>query len=240
MRIRLSLTICVLSSTAGLAGGADAFENLNFESAVITPVGGDIYQRVVFEDALPGWTGQVGGVTENLALFNNRFLDSAGIGLQGPGSLSPVFQGNDMATLMAGGRLGSEEWVDASLVQTGLVPADARSLRFAASLSGAPGSSFEVSLGGQALPLQVLETTDTYRYYGIDVSLLAGEISTLAFTVHPVPGVGGGYLELDAIRFSPLAVPEPDTFWLAISGALVVLLFRRPSRRSCLNQDRAP
>ncbi|MCP5523380.1 MAG: hypothetical protein H7A46_17735 [Verrucomicrobiales bacterium] len=238
----LILVGCLAAPLPGKAaerGGADtmitaevpelAFRNLNFESAVITPVAGDPYQRVVSQDALPGWTGQVGGETEDLALFNNRFLDSAGIGVQGPGSLTPVVQGSYMATLMAGLRLdGLEgaEWVDASLLQTGRVPGDARSLRFSASLSGAPGSSFEVSLGGQALALQVLETSDTYQTYGADISLLAGEVSTLAFTVHPAPLLGSGYLELDAIRFSPLPVPEPDTVWLGLMGTLVLLLRR--------------
>ena len=54
-----------------VVSGQPAFTNLNFESAVLIPQSGDPYYRVQFAAAFPGWTAYVGGVPQNLALYNN-------------------------------------------------------------------------------------------------------------------------------------------------------------------------
>jgi hypothetical protein len=47
------------------------FQNLGFESASFVPIPGDLYKRVEFAAAFPGWSCRYqGGIQENAALSN--------------------------------------------------------------------------------------------------------------------------------------------------------------------------
>src|SRR6266404_5949773 len=112
MKIRSGIYfVVVLLSPLGSVFG-QPFTNLSFESAVLVPVPGDNYRRVEFGAAFPGWIGYVGGVQESVALTNNMFLNSSGIGLINRGwpyggAIGGPIAGNFTAFLQAGFRLFS-------------------------------------------------------------------------------------------------------------------------------------
>ena len=66
------------------------FQNLNFESAQIppnTPPG-----SLPISQALPGWSGYIGGNPVTTVDYNSIGLGIADIILEGPGSLEPVLR----------------------------------------------------------------------------------------------------------------------------------------------------
>jgi hypothetical protein len=215
---------------------AQGFVNLNFESASLVPVPGDIYNRVQFAQAFPGWTGTVGGVQQTLALYDGVFLDSAGISIIDhnwtpyiPSSLG-LIQGNYTAILQSGLTLASNpQPADTTLSQTALIPIGTQSLLFKAHAD--VYSYFIVTLGGQTLSLTPLSTGTNYTLYGANVSSWAGQTAQLAFTVLAQnPHIYDEYVSLDAIQFSTQSIPEPSAFALAALGALFLGFSRRKSR----------
>ena len=115
-----------------------------------------------------------------------------------------------------------------TLSQTGLVPADARSITF----STAPNrSDAVVTLNGVPIPLV---QTGFGRLAG-NIATFAGTEAQLTFSTTGTPGPGGGagwWLYFDDVQFSPTAVPEPDIFALSALGTL--LGWRILGRRRCL------
>ncbi len=133
---------------------AQAFQDLDFESAILVPIPSDSFNRVDFGLDLPGWSGFSGTNQLNAALYHNFFLDSTGIGINDSGSPSfggGVIQGNYSVFLEAGNSASGPPSgpANASLTQAGLVPAGTKSLSFLAITNGA----FMVSLGGVTLNL---------------------------------------------------------------------------------------
>ena len=59
----------------------NGFTNLDFESGTNVLISGADYQEIEFAAAFPGWVGYLGTNATDGALYNNAFLDSAGIGL---------------------------------------------------------------------------------------------------------------------------------------------------------------
>ena len=217
-------------------GSSQGFVNLNFESASLVPVPGDPYGSVQYPQAFPGWTETVvGGISTN-ALYNNVFLDSAGITIIDhnwtnvsyiPGGL---IQGNYTAILQSG--LGyttnGAAPADISLSQTGQVPVGTQSLQFKIYEDFDSRGAFAVTLGGQTLFLTSLGTGANYTLYGANVSEWAGQTVPLAFTVFGEnPHQNDEYLYLDAIQFSTQSIPEPSELALAALGALLLGLRRR-------------
>ncbi len=117
--------------------------------------------------------------------------------------------------------------IGASVSQSGLIPANAQSVRFR---TPANGSIISVSLGGQPLSLVSLAQTLNYRVYGADISPFAGQVQTLTFAVQ---AGRSGAQNFDSVGFSPLAVPEPGTVSLLSTGLLFLCWGRRrPNHRS--------
>lgn len=208
------------------AHGQGSFQNLGFESAVIVPIPGDLYARVQFSEALPGWTGYVGGVQQSAAHHNNMFLDSSGIAIIGAGwPYGGRIQGAFTVALQAGLDLGTLAVTDTSLAQTGLIPSSTQTLRFRAKQGGGlfgsgPGDLI-VSVDGQILSLSPLGSGPNYMSYGADIHSWAGQTVEVRFTATGVtPHVGNNNWFLDSIAFSDQAVPEPGVFTLFGLGAL--------------------
>ncbi|MEO6182618.1 MAG: hypothetical protein ABIP71_05880 [Verrucomicrobiota bacterium] len=205
-------------------GFSQGFVNLGFESAVITPIPNDGYQRVQFAAALPGWTGRSGSNIESAALYNNLYLDSTGIGIHGTNSpYAPVISGKYSVYLQARWALNQPPLLaEASLSQTGLVPLDSQSLRFRGG-----GNNFYVSLNGQTLSLMPMGIDTTgFTFYGADVTMFSGNMCELRFTAAPT---GQTYFDraslyFDSISFSSQAVPEPTTMVMALIGAFLLNL----------------
>ena len=68
---------------------------------------------------------------------------------------------------------------DASILQTGLVPAGTQSMRFKAGNGFGP---LAVSLGGQGIPIFAVQTGPDYNVYAGDASAFGGQIVELQFS----------------------------------------------------------
>lgn len=200
-----------------------AFQNLGFESAsFLGPPPDPVYGRYYASNAIPGWSAYVGATPDNLVLYNNLFLDSAGIAVIDANA--PL--GLSSARILGTFTLGLEGGIpipfggpgSASIAQMGFVPSDTRSLRFFA--QGTP-DSFGVSLGGENLPLVPLSSGANYTIYGADLTGFAGQMAELRFTAFPRSVVW-----LDGITFAPTPVPEPTEVLLVAFGLAAVALVK--------------
>jgi hypothetical protein len=193
-----------LSSFQSLQG---TFQDLDFESAATVPVPGDGYGRIQFTPAFPGWIGYSGTNQATLALFNNIFLDSAGIGLQ-TNYAGSGFDGKYYATIEAGFSLTARplEAVSSYLSQTGFIPNNARSIQFKANIYNL--ALVAVTLNGQPLYLWTLTTSQGTFFQG-DVTPFSGTTAELRFTVLPIPPPQPAItiLRLDSISFSSRPAP---------------------------------
>jgi hypothetical protein len=213
MRFRpLAYSVVASSALLQWASGQD-FTNLEFDSAVVVPIGGSVIE---FSPAFPGWTGYIGTNVATEAIYNEIYLDSSGISLYGDPAV-PIFE----ATLQAGYLLNAPGIsVDTTLSQTGLIPAGTQSLLFDGSFDG-QANGFAVTLNGQTLSLVPLSTDSSFTVYGASINAWAGQTATLAFTVFPQqPHTGDNYLTLSDIQFSDSPVPEPSVFVLFVLSSL--------------------
>jgi len=212
------------------AAQGQGFRNLGFEAATIVPAsGGDPWERVQFAPALPWWTGYVGGEKQSLAIYNDLFLGSAGIGLVSADSLSGVIDGDYTAVLQAGISLATGMSADATLSQVGQVPLDTKSLWFNGFLDF---GSFKVSMDGEIVAVQKVSHTGAYSTYAADVQGWAGQSTELSFTaIADDPGGIPTLFYLDSIRFSGDPVPEPSTLALLGTGSAALTLILRRCRK---------
>jgi hypothetical protein len=188
MKWRSLLAVAGALALATPALGQGTFQNLGFEAAQLVFVG--FTREIAVTNALPGWAAwsegnQLTTVPYNLAAGVPR------VGLYG--SNSYVLSGSFGIFLSASG----------TVTQTGLVPADSQSLRFKASWRIV---SPVISLGGQELPLVLLDEASNYSLYGVDVTGFAGQAATLSFAA-PLTGTR---ILIDDIAFSPEPIPEPS------------------------------
>ncbi len=206
--VRLSAALAALLTWAG-AAGQGTFINLNFENP-IPPLVPDGSGTVPITNALPGWTGYIGGVEQSRVFYNTVSLGAAAISLQGPGSPYQPFEGDYFVRL----QVGFDRLTVPALAQLGTVLSTAESVRFYGT------GSLSVSFAGEQIPLSPLGSTSAYTVYGGDISSFAGQSGWLRFE---------GYGLLDDIFFSDQRVPEPGV--LALSGLGVLLLGWRVLRR---------
>ena len=202
------------------------FANLDFESAGLTPVPpGQFGGKVSSLAAIPDWTGFLGATQVTPVLQNNLTLGNASIDILGPDwNGGGVIEGQYTVVLQPGfDPFGSGQNVSASISQSGLVPVGAQSLQFKAQTY----SSFSVSLGGQTLSLVPLGTGANYTLYGAGISSFAGQGETLTITALAAPNTADYF---DSIAFSPLAVPEPNSFVLFAVGGLLLAWRCRKAR----------
>ena len=219
--------------TAYLSQAQGTFQNLDFESASVIPIPGDTFNRIQFNPAFLGWTGSVGGVQQNAVLYNNAFLDTSAIGIldqaadNAPNPLvhGRIIQGSYTALLMAG--IGG----DTTLVQTGLIPVNAQSLRFSAYSYSLNPVTFGVTLGGQNLSLMPIQNGPRSIVYGADIQAFAGQTVAMAFTTFAQqPHVSNNYFFLDSIQFSTEPIPEPGAGMIFLLG-LGAMAFSKTCRR---------
>ena len=193
--------------------GQGTFQNLDFEAAkLVFLVPGEPF--IATSNALPGWTATYGSSELTAVPYG-----PAGImGLVGKSDFGGAIDGNFSASISGG-----------AISQTGLVPADARSLQFKVRSSGAaPNEGVEVWLGGESLPLVGLAAPRGYFLVGADISSFAGQTETLSFS--------GGSRALDDIAFWPQIVREPGGAALFLLGVGMLTSVRR---RGCSPPRRA-
>jgi hypothetical protein len=228
--VLISLTLILRPSTPTM--GAQ-FTNFNFESANLPfiPRGefGD-YQPISL--AMPGWQAFAGTNPLPDILHNDLTLGTAAISIFGPDWDGAAYEGQYDIFLRPGAFGFPGTSVDMSILQTGLIPAGAQSLRFlgaVASITPTTQLRFGVLVNDQLLDTVVLESGPEYSTFGVDVSAYSGQESTLKITAFSIPGVFNG-LAVDAFSFSPEAVPEPGT-WALLGLGLVALACRLKRQR---------
>lgn len=173
-------------------------------------------------------------------LHNNSFLGTPAVGLLGPGwtNYPPVIEGS-YSSLLQAGAYPTAGPASAAIAQTGLVPLDAKSVRFAAqAFLGGALDLLRLYVGGQSISLLPLLTNGSYTVYGGDVSPFAGQIEELRIAALPGDLANGNFV-IDSIQFSPTDVPEPGTLVVCSLGALLLLrrlrhrCTPRPPRQHC-------
>ncbi len=178
--------LCSLATFTHSVIAQGTFQNLDFEEA--NPVVSSPAPFYTTTSCFPGWACYLGETPVTLVTYDAEALGDANISLMGLNDSygPPALQGQYMIDIQAGANpntapLGYEA---ASISQTGLVPADASSLQFAA-VGGPP----TLSLGGDSLTLFPLNSGSTgwgyggnYTIYGVDVAPFAGRVETLTIT----------------------------------------------------------
>jgi hypothetical protein len=219
MKAAIAIVIFAYSSTL-LAQGT--FQDLNFEQAAIVPLGTGISAGSAF----PGWQEFYGSIPTSVVSYDAATIGAANIAIVDDKSGYVPFQGNYMAFLEGATTPGLSTSV--TLSQTGMVPTGIESIQLDA--NQAPGSSFVVSLDGDAVNMVPLESYSGYTLYGGNVSAWSGQNATLSITELPPSNqqFSPTLLQLDDISFSPTAViPEPSPLVLTGLGGLLIALYRR-------------
>jgi hypothetical protein len=207
------------------AGNSQGFVNLNFESTTLASNGTP--STVATTVGLPGWNASIGGISQSTILYNNGTLGNSAVAIQGyANSLTPVIAGTFSASLTAGAT------GNASISQTGLIPANTLSLLFESYTTGNGLPTLSVTVNGQNISISPLLTTANYTLYGGDISIFAGQTANLAFTAVSNYPQGFGYYVLDEISFSTNPVPEPSTLGLTALGGLLLAWRCRKARAS--------
>jgi hypothetical protein len=202
---------------------SQAFQNLDFEATSIQPDPHNQPPFVAPESAFPSWTCYYGTNVAPYAIFNTVTLGAYAVALLGPGlDLPPdikVLEGEYSAVLQAG--LGPPYTpagiLPATIAQSGVVPANARSIQMEVHVFN-PSSlaGFTVRLGNQEITMTTLNTTPDYILIGGDISALAGHLGELRISSLPLPSYSNNSIEIDAIQFSPQIVPEPECMLLLV------------------------
>src|ERR1051326_3377930 len=194
----VAITLAV--QVRGVAQGT--FVNLDFEHSVLPLV--PVNFQVPITNAMPGWTGYIGGVEVSQVIYDSVSLGSAAISFHDSGSLEPILQGSYTVLLQP----GFNNSVSVAIAQAGQLPQTAASVRFYGSGSGI----YAVSFAGHQIPLLVLGTSPTYTVFGGDISAYANQTGELRFQ-------GDGLL--DNVFFSSQPIPEPGVTGLLALGGLI-------------------
>jgi hypothetical protein len=198
---RETFEVLVIFFTGTVVVGQSAFQNLDFESAVLDPVPPWTVSFAPAQNAFPGWTPAIGGVAVTGVLHNNETLGAPSVGILGPTYPSTaIIEGNYTAVLQAGWT-PETSFRSASLTQTGLVPEGTKSITLKAAAAG----NFSVTLDGQKIQLVRSGDGTNYGIFSGDVSSFAGHISHLTLIALPF-GVPATPNLVDSISFSPVPV----------------------------------
>jgi len=220
------------------------FQNLDFESANLTPVPAGKYGgNVSISAALPGWTAEYGTTPITQVLQNNYTISTASVDILTPDWSDVglgIIDGSYTVYLQPGSNpMGVGEY-NTSIFQIGTVSTTAESLDLKEWTIGLPPSqdptsSFTVSFNGTALTPILLSTGNSasgqpYNLYGFNIAPYAGKTGPLELTAFLDSSV-----EFDDISFSPNAVPEPSPFVLSgIAGLLLAAYLRLAPKRANL------
>ena len=201
---------------------AQDFVNLDFESATVQ-VNHPIYGFLDWRLAVPGWSHSDGQDTQ-VVYYGETHLGITQCFLL-VDSLSPVWspgamEGEYSLFLMSGAySYYGGGWANAFITQTGLIPADTRSVRLLAT------GIFRLYLNNNEIPMVSLGGSA----YGGDVSAYAGAVAELKIlnAARPIPTEVSVPVFADAIQFSTIAIPEPSSLALLGAGGSALWAARR-------------
>jgi hypothetical protein len=222
----------LLFLAASSALGQGMFQNLDFEQTTVLQTSQT--NNVSALDGLPGWTVYASTNQLTFVGFNNACLSATCVSLLGTNG-DPVFGyrsfDGGFSVLLQGGLSGSgpnQYPSAASIRQTGVVPATARSMVFEAR----PDIGFlSVLVDGASVPYSTLSNSPNYTLFGADVSKFAGETVELQFSVTRQSGTPQSSWILDSIQFSDLAIPEPRAIPLLLLGGATLWARHRRQKR---------
>lgn len=198
---------------------AQEFTNLDFEASYVVSSYPSSYGFDTGRARVPGWTAYHAWEAANYLggtelWYNNETLDAANASLLGVNYLwQPAIVGS-FSILLKGGTASSAQYGTSGvgLGQVGQIPAMAKSITFI----GLNQNFLQVSFGGQRLSFFTLASSGNRTRYGADVSGYAGQVGELLFHLPISSGPESIEGFLDHIRFSPEAIPEPNTLGLAV------------------------
>jgi hypothetical protein len=240
----ITLVICALYSSTPFVvrGQGTIFQNLDFESASVAASPSEFYPNVFsIGSVLPGWTAYLGADQQTQAGYNATANSTASITLVGPtwngsdvGRYGVgIIHGNYSVDLQTGSLPNNINIrVNTSIAQNGMVPSSAESLQFDAYET----TPLSVSFNGNALVPVALSSGVSadgmpYTSYGANISAWAGQTGQLEFTAD----FNGSFnfVVLDDITFSTnaVAVPEPNTLALILTGGLALAARRWGAKR---------
>ncbi len=218
----------VLCLSAGRGAAAGQFQNLGFESAVIN---GPLYSTLPASEALPFWTP-----TFPYATYDTVSVGSLCVSIHDNRGFIKPLAGN-YSVILQPGETEELPYASAYISQTGDVPAWAESLMFVSDTPPYIANDLFVSLNGTVLPFTLYSTGGTINAnwgpletYACDVSAFAGQANVaLKFTT---AALDCGYMvDLDAIQFSTIVVPEPSALVLLGVAILTLAGYRWRFRR---------
>jgi hypothetical protein len=211
-----AVLVALLASARAVYG--QGFCNLDFEDATI--VADPARQSRVYADqAIPGWMAYSGTVQLTSLFYNTIAIGSTDVSIVdqqgGPSSLDGVY-----SVYLSGGAEGPTK--SATIRQTGVVPASARSITFNARYYGSPGGLLYITLGGENISFATLSSNASYTQFGGAIpTTLAGQDAELVFSAPTRYTTDNDWL-IDDIKFSPISIPEP-TFTSLVATAAVCL-----------------
>ena len=235
------ILVALVSGAATLYAGD--FRNLDFEMATITsaPAGYtpfDAYQPISAVNALPFWTVYEDATVCTAVWGAPVALDETSVAL---------VHGNDYPSLQGAYSVQLYAWADAppgyfhtaSISQTGLIPAGTYSIQFLMQSPPVAGGTIQaspaVTLNGTAISIFPLSTSGGVVMMAGDISAFAGMTANLNIQCAGTSGASlylqENIFELDAIRFSTSAVPEPHPASFMLLAGLFTLLARVRQRR---------
>jgi len=192
------------------------FRNLDFGLSQVpasTPPG----TPVAASTALPFWDLYAGPNQATTVLYNAVGLGGVGVSLLSPtDTVDGGIPGHYTVVVQAG--LANGSVFSAAIAQTAQIPAGSMSLLFSSTPPN--GGGWQVTVGGQQLPVVEVSQGARFNEYGLDISHFAGQVDELRFTA--LPGTSGANMWLGQIQFSPVAVPEPSLFASMVLGLLAV------------------
>lgn len=185
-----------------------AFTNLDFEDATITPTTVDNFGSfATAAQCFPGWT-----VGYGVVFYNDLSLGSPAIDLMGPDFPNAVnytpLQGCYSVLLQYFGYAGPPP----SLSQTALVPGNAQSVSLLVAAGTSPADAV-VTMNGVTIPL----VSESGGRLAGDISAYAGTVAQLTISTSS----SEDWLYFDDIQFSSSPVPEPSILDLCVLGGFL-------------------
>ena len=197
-----------------------AFTNLDFESATVvlsTPVFGYLDWNL----AVPGWSHGDGADT-SIVYYNYPHVGTTQYYQLIDNTMFPSPLAGTYSLAMKNGYFSSSPspWTQASIFQTGLIPADAFSVHVLAT------GSLRFLVNGNVIPMSHL----TGNEYVGDISAYAGTTAEIKIVNAALEG-NIPFLTVDNVSFSVTPAPEPSRALLALIGSGAVLARRRRTAR---------